>query len=241
MNPERNDAKSSITTFPEGLVWLTAARLWYSKRDSPEVQQTSYYHYKKRLYRWLWWLRSEESSRLVPFSSIHFPFALGVLYNQRHIDGLGTKWHLLLMMLAVCLTPRLSDWQPFGMLIADWFGGLSLGWWERNHNVPIWSPTILFMTQIYNIFHFLQLARDFFNNVYSTFTTKSCGLMQWQRRWCPCKNFSTIPFSRFGRFNLYRLSWTHLLLGQGPRHGPAAWFRYFELAGLSFFSSGSLF
>lgn len=43
------------------------------------------------------------------------------------------------------------------------------------------------------------------------------------------------PILCFGRFNLYRLSWEYLILGLGPRKGPAWWHRWLEIAGQAFF------
>lgn len=123
----------------------------------------------------------------------------------------------------------------FGMIIADWFGGLSLGWWKRNHNVhhlvtndPIHDPDIQHLP-------FFAVSTRLFGDVYSTYYEKVLWFDAFAKKLVPIQEFMYYPILAFGRFNLYRLSWTHLLLGQGPRHGSAAWFRYFELAGLSFF------
>jgi len=49
------------------------------------------------------------------------------------------------------------------------------------------------------------------------------------------QNYLYYPILLFGRFNLYRLSWEYLVLGQGPRKGPAWWHRWFEISGQVFF------
>lgn len=123
----------------------------------------------------------------------------------------------------------------FGMIIADWFGGLSLGWWKRNHNVhhlitndPVHDPDIQHLP-------FFAVSTRLFGDVYSTYYEKVLWFDAFCKKLIPFQEFMYYPLLAFGRFNLYRLSWTHLILGQGPRHGKAAWFRYFELAGLSFF------
>ena len=58
------------------------------------------------------------------------------------------------------------------MLIADWFGGLSLGWWKRNHNVhhlitndPVHDPDIQHLP-------FFAVSVRLFQNVYSTYYDK---------------------------------------------------------------------
>ncbi|RKP31791.1 fatty acid/sphingolipid desaturase [Metschnikowia bicuspidata] len=123
----------------------------------------------------------------------------------------------------------------FGILIANWFGGLSLGWWKRNHNVhhlvtndPLHDPDIQHLP-------FFAVSARFFGNVYSTYYDKVLWFDAFAKKAIPYQNYLYYPILTFGRFNLYRLSWMHLLLGKGPRHGPAAWFRYFEIAGLTFF------
>lgn len=123
----------------------------------------------------------------------------------------------------------------FGMLIADFFGGLSLGWWKRNHNVhhlitndPVHDPDIQHLP-------FFAVSVKLFNDVYSTYYEKYLPLDAFAKKLIPIQEYLYYPILCFGRFNLYRLSWMHVLNGDGPRRGKAAWFRYFELVGLSFF------
>ncbi|KAI5953276.1 SLD [Candida jiufengensis] len=123
----------------------------------------------------------------------------------------------------------------FGMIIADWFGGLSLGWWKRNHNVhhlvtndPVHDPDIQHLP-------FFAVSVRLFENVYSTYYDKVLWFDSFAQKLIPFQHYLYYPILCFGRFNLYRLSWGHIILGEGPRKGSAAWFRYFEFAGLSFF------
>lgn len=123
----------------------------------------------------------------------------------------------------------------FGMLIADWFGGLSLGWWKRSHNVhhlitndPVHDPDIQHLP-------FFAVSVRLFEDVYSTYYEKYLPLDVVAKKMIRIQEYLYYPILCFGRFNLYRLSWLHLIFGDGPRHGKAAWFRYFELVGLSFF------
>ncbi|CAK9437909.1 uncharacterized protein LODBEIA_P22870 [Lodderomyces beijingensis] len=123
----------------------------------------------------------------------------------------------------------------FGMIIADWFGGLSLGWWKRNHNVhhlitndPVHDPDIQHLP-------FFAVSVRLFGDVYSTYYDKVLWFDSFAKKLIPIQHYMYYPILCFGRFNLYRLSWTYLLGGEGPMKGRAAWFRYFEIAGLSFF------
>lgn len=135
----------------------------------------------------------------------------------------------------VSITHNYQIDNVFGMLIADWFGGLSLGWWKRNHNVhhlitndPVHDPDIQHLP-------FFAVSTRLFGDVYSTYYEKVLWFDGLAKKLVPVQEFMYYPILCFGRFNLYRLSWTHIIMGQGPRHGPAAWFRYFEFVGLSFF------
>lgn len=152
---------------------------------------------------------------------------------------MGMAWHQMTFIAHdaghVSISHNYQIDNLFGMVIADWFGGLSLGWWKRNHNVhhlitndPVHDPDIQHLP-------FFAVSTRLFGDVYSTYYDKFLWFDAFAKKMVPFQEHLYYPILAFGRFNLYRLSWTHLLLGQGPRHGPAAWFRYFELAGLSFF------
>ncbi|AAS53293.1 AFL079Wp [Eremothecium gossypii ATCC 10895] len=123
----------------------------------------------------------------------------------------------------------------FGMLVSAWFGGLSLGWWKRNHNVhhlvtndPEHDPDIQHLP-------FFAVTSRLFTGLKSTYYERDLAFDLPARIFIPLQHILYYPILAFGRFNLYVLSWTHLLGGKGPRHGQAAWFRYFELCGLVFF------
>ncbi|AGO13078.1 AaceriAFL079Wp [[Ashbya] aceris (nom. inval.)] len=123
----------------------------------------------------------------------------------------------------------------FGMLISAWFGGLSLGWWKRNHNVhhlvtndPEHDPDIQHLP-------FFAVTTRLFTGIKSSYYERVLNFDLPSRTFVPLQHLLYYPILAFGRFNLYVLSWTHVLLGNGPRHGQAAWFRYFELCGLLFF------
>ncbi|KAK6200383.1 delta-8 sphingolipid desaturase [Scheffersomyces amazonensis] len=152
---------------------------------------------------------------------------------------MGSAWHQMTFIAHdsghVSLTHNYQLDNLFGMIIADWFGGLSLGWWKRNHNVhhlitndPVHDPDIQHLP-------FFAVSVRLFNNVYSTYYDNYLWFDKAAEFFIPFQKYLYYPILCFGRFNLYFLSWSHLIRGLGPRHGKAAWFRYFELAGLSFF------
>lgn len=152
---------------------------------------------------------------------------------------MGLAWHQMTFIAHdaghVSISHNYQLDNLFGMCIADFCGGLSLGWWKRNHNVhhlitndPVHDPDIQHLP-------FFAVSVRLFNNVYSTYYEKYLPLDAVAKMMIPIQEYLYYPILCFGRFNLYRLSWMHIINGDGPRQGKAAWFRYFELVGLSFF------
>ena len=124
-----------------------------------------------------------------------------------------------------------------GIIIADFLGGLSLGWWKRNHNVhhivtnsPEHDPDIEHMP-------FFAISHRFFQSLQSTFYDRIMAYDRMAKIAVRYQHYLYYPMLTLGRFNLYRLSWEYLLLGFGPKKGPARWHRWFELAGQLFFWS----
>ncbi|ODV93883.1 hypothetical protein PACTADRAFT_45547 [Pachysolen tannophilus NRRL Y-2460] len=136
----------------------------------------------------------------------------------------------------ISITHNYTIDNVIGMLIASFFGGLSLGWWKRNHNVhhlipndPVHDPDIQHLP-------FFAVSSRLMGNVYSTYYKKRLWFDKAAKILVRVQRYTYYLILAFGRFNLYRLSMEHLILGLGPRKGKAAWFRYFELLGLVFFS-----
>lgn len=124
----------------------------------------------------------------------------------------------------------------FGIFIADFFGGLSIGWWKKNHNVhhlvpndPIHDPDIQHLP-------FFAVSTRLFSNVYSTYYNRILDFDKVAQFLIPFQKYLYYIILGFGRFNLYRLSWTYLIMRESPKKGKGAWFRYWEFAGLSFFA-----
>lgn len=125
--------------------------------------------------------------------------------------------------------------STIGIIIADFIGGLSLGWWKRSHNVhhivtnsPEHDPDIQLMP-------FFALTVKLFNSLYSTYYNRVMEFDALSKFIVKYQNYTYYPILLFGRFNLYFLSWEYLILGLGPKKGPAWWHRWFELAGQIFF------
>ncbi|KAL9062957.1 MAG: hypothetical protein Q9157_008513 [Trypethelium eluteriae] len=122
-----------------------------------------------------------------------------------------------------------------GIIIADFLGGMSEGWWKRNHNVhhiitnsPEHDPDIEHMP-------FFAISHRFFSSLRSTYYDREMTYDPVARFMLQFQHYLYYPILTFARFNLYFLSWDYILRGLGPRKGPAAWHRWLELAGQLFF------
>ncbi|KAF2152598.1 fatty acid desaturas-like protein [Myriangium duriaei CBS 260.36] len=152
---------------------------------------------------------------------------------------LGLFWHQLVFTAHdaghMGITHNFHVDTVIGMIIADYLGGLSIGWWKHNHNVhhvvtnsPEHDPDIEHMP-------FFAISHRFFESLRSTYYDRIMTYDAFARVMIKFQHYLYYPILAFGRFNLYRLSWEFLLLGRGPRKGPAWWHRWFEIAGHVFF------
>ncbi|KIW68889.1 hypothetical protein PV04_04803 [Phialophora macrospora] len=164
-------------------------------------------------------------------------FLIALRYSYYALSGafLGVFWHQLVFTAHdsghMGITHNFHIDTCIGIFIADFLGGLSIGWWKRNHNVhhivtnsPEHDPDIEHIP-------FFAISTRFFNSLRSTYYDR---VMQFDAlaRWAISKqHWLYYPILTFGRFNLYRLSWEYLFLGQAPKKGPAWWHRYLEILG----------
>jgi delta8-fatty-acid desaturase len=133
------------------------------------------------------------------------------------------------------ITHNFTTDSTIAMFIASFLGGLSAGWWKRNHNVhhfvtndPEHDPDIQYIP-IFAITHrFLESLTSTYYERFMEYDAAAKFLVRIQ-------HYTYYPIMAVARFNLYRLSWEYLLGNKAPRKGPAWWFRYFELVGVSVF------
>ncbi|KAL8959166.1 MAG: hypothetical protein Q9193_003920 [Seirophora villosa] len=152
---------------------------------------------------------------------------------------LGLFWHQLVFTAHdaghMGITHNFVYDTVIGVVIADFLGGLSLGWWKRNHNVhhivtnsPEHDPDIEHVP-------FFAVSHRFFGSLRSTFYDRIMTYDSVAKYAVQYQHFLYYPLLMLGRFNLYVLSWEFLLRGLGPRKGAAWWHRWFEIAGHVFF------
>ncbi|KAJ3198690.1 hypothetical protein HDU67_003446 [Dinochytrium kinnereticum] len=119
----------------------------------------------------------------------------------------------------------------FGISLANFLGGLSLGWWKKNHNVhhivtnhPEHDPDIQHMP-------FIAVSVRFMENLYSTYYKRTLDFDAVAQLMIPFQHRLFYVLMCLGRFNLYANALAHLLSKGRVQH------RWFELAGVAFFWS----
>ncbi|KAI1135427.1 fatty acid desaturase [Hypoxylon sp. FL0543] len=174
--------------------------------------------------------------------SILFGLALLFLHWGWYVASavcLGAFWHQLVFTAHdaghMGITHDFHTDTVIGIIIADFLGGLSIGWWKRNHNVhhlvtnaPEHDPDIEHMP-------FMAVSHRFFQSMRSTYYDHVMEYDTFAKIMLRIQPYTYYILLLFGRLNLYRLSWDYLIMGRGPRKGPAWWHRWLEITGQIFF------
>ncbi|KAI1332272.1 fatty acid/sphingolipid desaturase [Xylariaceae sp. FL0255] len=152
---------------------------------------------------------------------------------------LGAMWHQLVFTAHdaghMGITHSFHTDTVIGIIIADYIGGLSLGWWKKNHNVhhivtnsPEHDPDIEHMP-------FLAVSHRLLQSLRSTFYDRVMEYDAVAKVALRVQPYTFFLLMTLGRFNLYVNSWSFLLKGESPKKGPAWWHRWFEMGGQVFF------
>jgi sphingolipid 8-(E)-desaturase len=148
---------------------------------------------------------------------------------------LGLFWHQLVFTAHdaghMGITHNFQIDTCIGIFVADFLGGLSMGWWKRSHNVhhivtnsPEHDPDTELMP-------FFAISHRFFESLKSTYYDHIMPYDAFAKITVQYQHWLYYPILAFGRFNLYRLSWSHLIFFPGPYKGPAYWHRHLEITG----------
>ena len=112
---------------------------------------------------------------------------------------------------------RDSD-SMFGIILASFFGGLSLGWWKHSHfvhhiitNDPEHDPDIQHLP-------FFAVTKRFTENLYSTFHKRIMHFDSVAAFFVKRQAKLYYVVLAFGRFNLYVQSWLHVLYHEQVSH-----------------------
>lgn len=131
------------------------------------------------------------------------------------------------------ITQRFVTDTLIGIFIADFCCGLSIGWWKSSHNVhhlvtnapehdpdiqntPLFATCPSQFTTLHSTYYNFQFVWD-----------KACEVM------VPYQKYAYYPVMSIARFNLYLLSWCHLLSPRSRPLGAAAWTRPVELVAMA--------
>lgn len=116
-----------------------------------------------------------------------------------------------------------------GAFVGDFCNGLSIGWWKSSHNVhhlvtnmpehdpdnqnvPLFATSPTYFRSIFSSFYKFQFVWD-----------KAADTL------VPYQKYTYYPIMGIARFNLYLLSWLHLLSPRASQLGSAWWTRYLEI------------
>ncbi|GJN71610.1 fatty acid desaturase [Purpureocillium lilacinum] len=162
-------------------------------------------------------------------------------YGQYALGGLflGFMWHQLVFAAHdaghMGITHKYHIDSLVAIIIADFIGGLSMGWWKRNHNVhhimtnaPEHDPDIEHMP-------LFAVSHRLLGNLRSTYYDRVMKYDAVAKVLLRVQSWTYYPLLALGRFNLYALSWDYLLANRGPKKGPGAWHRWLEIVGQVFF------
>ncbi|KAF4550552.1 Delta 8-(E)-sphingolipid desaturase-like protein 2 [Elsinoe fawcettii] len=110
--------------------------------------------------------------------------------------------------------------------IADFCCGLSMGWWKSSHNEH--DP------DIQNV-PLLATSPSFFQSVHSSYYDFHFEWDAAADKAVPFQAYSYYPIMAIARFNLYLLSWLHLISSRSKGLGAAWWTKPLELVFMSCF------
>ncbi|KAM4057990.1 fatty acid desaturase domain-containing protein [Hirsutella rhossiliensis] len=192
----------------------------------------------KGLYRCDFWAYAVDCCRYIAFFALMF-VCLG--WGQYALGGifLGFMWHQLVFAAHdaghMGITHKYSVDTIIGIIIANFIGGLSMGWWKRNHNVhhiltnaPEHDPDIEHMP-------LFAVSHRLLGSLRSTYYGRVMKYDAAAKFFLRIQSWTYYPLLALGRFNLYVQSWDYILANRGAKKGPGAWHRWLELTGQVFF------
>lgn len=180
----------------------------------------------------------EYGKEMVRYSTLFALFGF-FLYHHWYITSavfLGLFWHQIMFTAHdaghLAITSHFVTDTLIGMFIADFCCGLSIGWWKSSHNVhhlvtnyPEHDPDIqnvpLFAT-----------CTTFFKSLHSTYYNFTFVWDAAADFLVPYQKYLYYPVMGIARFNLYLLSWLHVLSDKSTALGgsKAWWIRPTEIS-----------
>ncbi|KAI9502610.1 fatty acid desaturase-domain-containing protein [Coemansia spiralis] len=127
------------------------------------------------------------------------------------------------------LTGRRKIDMVLGICIADLLGGLSVGWWKKNHNTHHIVTNDVDNDPDIQHLPFFAISTRFFESRYSTYYQRVMEFDPAARLLVSLQDKLYYPIMCFARFNLYFLSWNYLLFSS------FAPYRYLEIGCIGLF------
>jgi delta8-fatty-acid desaturase len=119
--------------------------------------------------------------------------------------------------------------NAIGVLIANFIGGLSIGWWKDNHNVHHIATNHLEHDPDIQHLPFLAITTKLFTNIFSTYYKRVLPFDAVSKFFVRRQHYLYYLVLSFGRFNLHRLSFIYLFTTPNIRT------RKLDLIGITFF------
>ncbi|KIM21540.1 hypothetical protein M408DRAFT_333402 [Serendipita vermifera MAFF 305830] len=154
---------------------------------------------------------------------------------------LGLVWHQLTFTAHdlghMGVTHNWTMDRLLGIFIADFLGGLSIGWWVDNHNIhhlvtnhPTHDPDIQHMP-------FFAISKNFLNNLYSSYYRRIMLLDAFAAFVLRFQHMLYYFIMSLARFNLYANSYGFLYKRafEGKRARGGKWTFYLEVVGIVLF------
>lgn len=172
---------------------------------------------------------------------------------------LGLFWHQIMFTAHDAghrgITRNITTDTLIGIFIADFCCGLSIGWWKSSHNVhhlvtnaPVSTPCHLFISTFHSQLTSIAQEHDpdiqniplFATSPAFLETMTSSYYDDFKFIWdgvavvaVTVQRYTYYPVMALARFNLYILSWGHLLSPRSRNNGKMWWARPTEIAGIS--------
>ena len=175
------------------------------------------------------------------YSFLFYLFSATLMAGWYKCSGLilGLFWHQLVFSAHdaghMGITHNYQFDTVIGIVIADFIGGLSMGWWKRSHNVHHIVTNSTEHDPDIQLLPFFAVSHKFFKSLFSSYHSSTILFDKASEFLVPYQHYLYYPVLCLGRFNLYIQSWVFLLTVASPKKGPARWHRTIEMVGQLFF------
>ncbi|KAL6898654.1 fatty acid desaturase domain-containing protein [Trichoderma evansii] len=181
----------------------------------------------------------EYGKEMIRYTSLFIGFLIALRYEWYMTSAvmLGLFWHQIMFTAHdaghLAITQTFAADTLIGMFIADFCCGLSIGWWKSSHNVhhlitnqPEHDPDIQNVPLFATCPSFFRSLRSTYYDGFVFVWDAAADLI------VPYQKYIYYPIMALARFNLYFLSWLHLLSGKSSSLGStkAWWIRPTEIA-----------